>query len=87
MNMTGGSELESFAGQGPANAEALAKQHLPMNAALPPAPAGPVARVHLVLVDKTIQIAPGIKYDAWAFSGGAPAPFIHVRQGRESTSR
>jgi nitrite reductase (NO-forming) len=82
MNMTGGSELESFAGQRPVNAEALAKQHLPMNAALPPAPAGPVARVHLVLVDKTIQIAPGIKYDAWAFSGGAPAPFIHVRQGQ-----
>jgi len=87
MNMSGGatgsSESTSYAGQVPANADALAKQHVPMNAALPPAPAGPVARVHLVLVDKTIQIAPGVKYSAWAFSGGAPAPFIHVRQGQK----
>jgi hypothetical protein len=67
MNMSGGSELQSFAGQGPANAEALAA-HTAMNAALPSAPAGPVARVHLVLVDKTLEIAPGVKYAAWAFS-------------------
>jgi nitrite reductase (NO-forming) len=80
---TGGSELTSYAGQMPANADALAKGHIPMNATLPPAPAGPVAHVHLVLVDKTIQIAPGVSYSAWAFSGGAPAPFIHVRQGQK----
>ena len=83
MNMSGGSDLQSFAGQGPANAAALAKNHVPMNAALPPAPAGPVARVHLTLIDKTTEIAPGVKYAAWAFSGGAPAPFIHVRQGQK----
>jgi nitrite reductase (NO-forming) len=82
MNMSGGSDLQSFAGRGPANADALAKQHVPMNAALPPAPAGSVAKVDLVLVDKTLEIAPGVKYAAWAFSGGAPAPFIHVRQGQ-----
>jgi len=79
----GGSELTTFAGQGPANADVLAKKHVAMNATLPPAPAGPVARVKLVLVDKTIEIAPGVKYRAWAFSGGAPAPFIHVRQGQK----
>jgi nitrite reductase (NO-forming) len=39
--------------------------------------------VHLTLVDKTIEIAPGVKYTAWAFGGGAPAPFIHVRQGQK----
>jgi nitrite reductase (NO-forming) len=83
MDMGGGNDLTSFAGQGPANAAALAKQHVPMNATLPPAAAGTVARVHLVLVDKTIEIAPGVKYSAWAFSGGAPAPFIHVRQGQK----
>jgi nitrite reductase (NO-forming) len=86
MNMsagaTGSGELVSYAGQAPANADALAKKHAAMDATLPPAPAGPVAKVHLVLVDKTIQIAPGIKYRSWAFSGGAPAPFIHVRQGQ-----
>ena len=80
---TGGGDLVSYAGQAPANADVLAKRHRPMNAVLPPIPAGPVARVHLVLVDKTLQIAPGIKYRAWAFSGGAPAPFIHVRQGQK----
>ena len=83
MNMSGGSDLQTFAGQAPANAAALAKSHVPMNATLPPAPAGPVARVHLTLIDKTIEIAPGVKYAAWAFSGGAPAPFIHVRQGQK----
>src|SRR6266511_5495235 len=85
MDMSGGvtGELPSYAGQAPANADVLAKKHVAMNAVLPPAPAGPVARVHLVLVDKTLEIAPGIKYRAWAFSGGAPAPFIHVRQGQK----
>ena len=76
-------DLSSFAGQGPANAAALAERHAAMNATLPPAPAGPVAKVNLVLVDKTLEIAPGVKYRAWAFSGGAPAPFIHVRQGQK----
>jgi nitrite reductase (NO-forming) len=80
---TGGGDLVSYAGQAPANADVLAKRHRPMNAVLPPIPAGPVARVHLLLVDKTLEIAPGVKYRAWAFSGGAPAPFIHVRQGQK----
>ncbi|MGZ8739739.1 MAG: multicopper oxidase domain-containing protein [Gaiellaceae bacterium] len=83
MDLSGSGALQSFAGQGPTNAAELAKKHIPMNATLPPAPAGPIARVNLVLVDKTIEIAPGIKYSAWAFSGGAPAPFIHVRQGQK----
>jgi nitrite reductase (NO-forming) len=85
MDMSGGvaGDLTSYAGQAPPNADVLAKKHLAMNAALPPAPAGPVARVRLVLVDKTLDIAPGVKYRAWAFSGGAPAPFIHVRQGQK----
>ncbi len=83
MNTSGGGDLQTFAGQGPANASVLAKKHVAMDATLPPAPLGPVARVKLVLVDKTIEIAPGVKYSAWAFSGGAPAPFIHVRQGQK----
>ena len=85
VDMSGGvtGELTSYAGQTPANADVLAKKHVAMNAVLPPAPSGPIARVRLVLVDKTLEIAPGIKYRAWAFSGGAPAPFIHVRQGQK----
>ena len=49
---------------------------------LPPLTAGPAADVQLTLVDRTIQVAPGIKYSAWAFEGGAPGPVIHVRQGQ-----
>ena len=45
MSGTGGSVLKSYAGQAPANADALAKAHVPMNAALPPIPAGPTAHV------------------------------------------
>ncbi len=85
MDMSGatGGGRQSFAGLGPANAAVLAKKHVAMNATLPPAPAGAVARVKLVLVDKTIEIAPGVTYRSWAFDGGAPAPFIHVRQGQK----
>ena len=82
-DMSGGGDLQSFSGQGPSNSDVLAKKHVAMDATLPPVPLGPVARVKLVLVDKTIEIAPGVKYSSWAFSGGAPAPFIHVRQGQK----
>jgi nitrite reductase (NO-forming) len=75
---TGG--LTSYAGAAPANADALASAHKPFPAALPPAPAGAVANVNLVLKDVTVQIAPGIEYAAWAWAGGAPGPVIHVRQ-------
>ena len=44
---------------------------------------GAVADVHLVLKDITVQIAPGVKYAAWAWAGGAPGPVIHVRQGQQ----
>ena len=61
MDMSGGGGLQSFAGQAPSNADVLAKKHVAMDATLPSAPSGPVARVNLVLVDKTIEIAPGVK--------------------------
>ncbi len=34
------------------------------------------------LTDLTVQIAPGVKYSAWAWAGGAPGPVIHVHQGQ-----
>jgi len=76
------SGLQSYAGAAPANADALAAAHKPFPADLPPAPAGPVANVNLALTDITVQIAPGVKYSAWAWAGGAPGPVIHVRQGQ-----
>jgi len=74
--------LTSYAGATPRNGEALATAHKPFPAALPAVPAGPVAQVNLVLEDVTVQIAPGVKYAAWAWTGGAPGPVIHVRQGQ-----
>jgi len=70
----------SYAGSSPANADDLATAHKPFPADLPAAPAGPLAKFNLVLTDRTVQIAPGVKYAAWAWAGGAPGPVLHVRQ-------
>ncbi len=72
----------SYAGASPDNAAQLAADHTPYPAALPPVPAGNVVKVHMVLKDVTIEIAPGIKYQAWGFEGGAPGPVVHARQGQ-----
>ncbi|MFL5928788.1 MAG: multicopper oxidase domain-containing protein [Gaiellaceae bacterium] len=74
--------LTSYAGAAPENADALAAAHQPYPADLPAAPPGPVATVNLALTDITIQVAPGVRYAAWAWAGGAPGPVIHVRQGQ-----
>ena len=73
----------SFAGIAPASADALAMRHAAFPAALPAAAAGPVAHVHLGIADRTVSIAPGIKYHAWTFGDTAPGPVIHVRQGQK----
>jgi len=72
----------SFAGLAPANAEALAMKQAAFPAALPAAPAGPVAHVRLAIQHRVVSIAPGIHYDAWTFGDTAPGPVIHVRQGQ-----
>jgi nitrite reductase (NO-forming) len=80
--MSGGSTLTSFAGAAPENADRLAMAHKPFPARLPGLHAGDVLPVHLVLTDRTVEVAPGVKYAAWAWAGGAPGPVIHVRQGQ-----
>jgi nitrite reductase (NO-forming) len=77
-----GTGIRSYAGMAPANAAALAKAHSAFPAELPPLTAGPMVQVQLTLVDRTVQVAPGIKYSAWGFAGGVPGPVIHVRQGQ-----
>jgi len=72
----------SFAGIAPANADAIAMKHAAFPAALPAAPAGPVAHVHLGIADRVVSIAPGIHYRSWTFGDSAPGPVIHVRQGQ-----
>jgi nitrite reductase (NO-forming) len=72
----------SFAGVAPANAAAIAMKHAAVPAALPAAPAGPVAQVTLGVNHETVSIAPGIRYEAWTFGRTAPGPAIHVREGQ-----
>ncbi|HXG77692.1 MAG TPA: multicopper oxidase domain-containing protein [Gaiellaceae bacterium] len=75
--------LQSFAGKTAENAEELALAHEPVDATLPPVPAGDLVRVHMTLKDMPVEIAPGVRYNTWAFDGhGAPGPIVHVRQGQ-----
>ena len=75
--------LNSFAGVVPENAQELAAAHKPYDAALSPVPAGDLVKVQMTLKDMTVEIAPGVKYNTWAFDGhGAPGPVVHVREGQ-----
>ena len=75
--------LASFAGVVPENAAELAEAHTPYDARLAPVPAGDVVKVQMTLKDMVVEVAPGVKYNTWAFDGhGAPGPAIHVRQGQ-----
>ncbi|MGZ8794057.1 MAG: multicopper oxidase domain-containing protein [Gaiellaceae bacterium] len=75
--------LASFAGVVPENAAELAEAHKPYDATLPPAPAGDLVKVQMTLKDMTVEIAPGVEYNTWAFDGhGAPGPVVHVREGQ-----
>jgi nitrite reductase (NO-forming) len=76
--------LQSFAGTTAENAGALAEKHTAYAATLPPVPAGNLVKVDMTLKDMVIEIAPGVKYNTWAFDGhGAPGPIVHVRQGQK----
>ncbi len=75
--------LQSFAGQTGENAEELAMAHAATDATLPAALVGDLVKVHMTLKDMVVEIAPGVKYNTWAFDGhGAPGPVIHVREGQ-----
>lgn len=75
--------LNSFAGVVPTNAKALAEAHKAYDATLPPLAKTGVVKVHMTLKDITVQIAPGVRYNTWAFDGhGAPGPIVHVREGQ-----
>ena len=75
--------MTSFAGAAPDDADALAAAHKPYSAALPAAQAGPLVQFNLVLTDRTIEVAPGVKYAAWTWAEGAPGPVLHVREGQQ----
>jgi nitrite reductase (NO-forming) len=75
--------LNSFAGVVPANAQELAAAHKPYDATMPAIPPGDVVEVQMTLKDMAVEVAPGVKYNTWAFDGhGAPGPIVHVREGQ-----
>jgi FtsP/CotA-like multicopper oxidase with cupredoxin domain len=78
----GAQATPSFAAIAPANADALATAHKALPAELPATTPGPVVNVNLGISHRVLSIAPGIKYEAWTFSGGVPGPVIHARQGQ-----
>jgi nitrite reductase (NO-forming) len=78
----GAQATPSFAAIAPANADALATAHKALPAELPATTPGPVVNVNLGISHRVLSIAPGIKYEAWSFSGGVPGPVIHARQGQ-----
>ena len=48
------------------------------------APLQPGNRTHQVRMDivaQEIEIAPGVRYQAWTFGGTVPGPVVHVREG------
>ncbi len=48
------------------------------------APLPPGNRTHHVRMDvvvTTIEVAPGVRYQAWTFGGSVPGPVLHVREG------
>ena len=57
----------------------------------PPAVPEPIERgrahvtVALEVLEKEIEIAPGVSYTAWTFNGSVPGPMIRVRRGDQVT--
>jgi nitrite reductase (NO-forming) len=48
------------------------------------APLAPGSRTHHVRMDivaAEIEVAPGVRYQAWTFGGTVPGPVLHVREG------
>jgi nitrite reductase (NO-forming) len=76
--------IESFAGRVAPNADRLAMEHAAYDATLPALQTGDLVKVNMVMKDKTVEIAPGVKYNVWAFDGDytAPGPIVHVREGQ-----
>jgi len=75
--------IQSFAGTTGANAEELAKAHASYDATLPAVPPGDLVKIHMTLKNMVVEVAPGVKYNTWAFDGhGAPGPVVHVREGQ-----
>ncbi len=64
------------------NGPPVSGEYVTMAPYVAPLPAG--NRTHHVRMDvvvQTVEVAPGIKYQAWTFGGTVPGPVLHVREG------
>jgi nitrite reductase (NO-forming) len=51
-------------------------------ATIPPVAKGTIVHKTIVVENKTIEIAPGVRVNAWTFNGTVPAPTIHLHVGQ-----
>jgi len=51
------------------------------DARVAPASKAPVKEFRIPMTHRTIEIAPGVKYDGWTFGNTVPGPVIRVREG------
>ncbi|MGH7504162.1 MAG: multicopper oxidase domain-containing protein [Longimicrobiales bacterium] len=51
------------------------------DARLKPVSSAPVKEFRIPMTHRTIEIAPGVKYDGWTFGNTVPGPVIRVREG------
>jgi nitrite reductase (NO-forming) len=49
--------------------------------AIAPLDPAPVKTIQIDVVDRTIEIAPGVRFTAWTLGGEVPGPVIHARVG------
>ncbi|CAM5537939.1 multicopper oxidase domain-containing protein [Eoetvoesiella caeni] len=54
----------------------------PYDATLPPLTAGDSVTLNIDVTDLAVEIASGVKYQAWPFGGTVPGPIVHVKQGQ-----
>jgi nitrite reductase (NO-forming) len=48
---------------------------------LAPLDPAPIKTIQLDVVDRVIDLAPGVRFSAWTFGGRVPGPIVHARVG------
>ena len=77
MDMTG-SPASSARAAGPSPTGPVTS---PRPAALEPVTGGRVHEMTLEATEQVLEVAGGVKYNAWTFGGSVPGPVVHVRLG------
>jgi nitrite reductase (NO-forming) len=62
-------------------AKTAVEETAPHEAGLTAAPAGKLHRVELAVVDKELEVAPGVRQKMWSFNGSVPGPVLRGKIG------